>query len=126
MSRALTPFSTRFAPWLLALGLGLGLGTAAHAEAPDAADAGLALVDSLGQLNGQALACSQLPTVSRIKGLMIRHAPKTARYGSAFETSTNRAFLAQGQEAVCPEAAALAARVDEAATRLATLFPATP
>ena len=59
-------------------------------------EAALAAIADLGRLNGQALACSQMAAAGQAKSLMIRHAPKTRRYGEAFEEATNAAFLAQG------------------------------
>ena len=92
------------------------------AAADSAADRGLAEVGVLGRLNGQALACSRTENVARIKLLMIQLAPKTRRYGEAFEKATNDAYLAQARKdkATCMEASALSEQVEEAARHLQT------
>jgi len=104
----------------------LSLALPAHA-ADTPADAGLAEVRDLGRLNGQALACSQTEAAARIKAIMIKHAPKSRRYGEAFETTTNEEFLAQTRkdQAACQDGATLASQVEEAATRLQAAVPAT-
>lgn len=90
-----------------------------------APDAGMADLSDLGRLNGQALACGQMQAVGEAKALMIKHAPKTRRYGEVFEEATNSGFLAQGKAATCPSPAELAERMGRLATRLqATLPPA--
>lgn len=89
------------------------------------AAAGLAAIEDLGRLNGQALACGQMATAGQAKALMIRHAPKTRRYGEAFESATNAAFLAQGpDQESCPPPAALAGKVTELSGRLQASLPA--
>lgn len=88
-------------------------------------DAGLAAIQELGRINGQGLACSQMAATAQAKALMIKHAPKTRRYGEAFEEATNAAFLAQGQ-AACPQAAELTARLGEVAARLQVTLPPAP
>jgi len=87
--------------------------------------AGLAAIQDLGRVNGQALACGQMATSSQSKQLMIRHAPKTRRYGELFEEATNAAFLRQGKDQdACPQAAEFAARLAELAGRLQSTLPA--
>ncbi|QKS28623.1 MAG: hypothetical protein FAZ92_03917 [Accumulibacter sp.] len=96
---------------------------------PAAADADgvaavLAAIGDLGRLNGQALACSQMGTASQAKTLMIRHAPRTRRYGEVFEERTSEAFLAQGGDlTACPSAAEFSSRLDELSLRLQSLLP---
>lgn len=97
------------------------LGAVQAGELPG--DAGLAEVGELGRLNGQALACAQSANIARIKAVMINHAPKSRRYGEAFEQATQAGFSGAHQPG-CPDAAALARRVEETAARLQTLFPA--
>jgi microcompartment protein CcmK/EutM len=102
------------------------LSLALPAGAADSSDdAGMTVVSELGRLNGQALACSRAEAVAGIKALMIKLAPKSRRYGEAFESATNEGFLAQSREeqATCPDDAALAGQVDEVAKRLQTAFP---
>ena len=90
----------------------------------DAVAAALAAIGDLGRLNGQALACSQMGSASQAKTLMIRHAPKTRRYGEVFEERTSEAFLAQGGDlTICPSAAEFSRRLDELSLRLQSLLP---
>lgn len=89
------------------------------------ADAGLAAIQDLGRVNGQALACGEMASAGQAKSLMIRHAPKTRRYGEAFEEATNAAFLTQGKDQDgCPQPAAFAARLAELSGRLRAALPA--
>ncbi|HAY28778.1 MAG TPA: hypothetical protein PK440_19560 [Candidatus Accumulibacter phosphatis] len=86
--------------------------------------AALAAIGDLGRLNGQALACRQTASASQAKTLMIRHAPKTRRYGEVFEERTSEAFLAQGRDvAACPSAEVLRGRLDDLSLRLQSLLP---
>lgn len=104
------------------LALGLALGSLSSAQAQT--DAGLQAISELGAVNGQALACQELAGAQRAKRLMLAHAPKTQRYGSAFEDSTQKSFLAQTQgQATCPDAAALSARLDAIALTLQAALP---
>lgn len=84
-------------------------GLALPVMADPAVDAGLAEVRELGALNGQALACSQTQASARVKALMILRAPKSRRYGEAFEAATSDAFLAQTRKepSACQDEAAL-------------------
>lgn len=102
------------------------LSLALSAQAADSAtDAGLTEVQSLGSLNGQALACDYAETASRIKTVMIQHAPKSRRYGAAFEEATNKAFLDQSrkEQTTCPDGPTLNGQVDEATQRLQAALP---
>lgn len=91
-------------------------------------DAGLAEVRDLGQLNGQALACSYNQTAAMIKAAMINHAPKSRRYGAAFEDATSESFLAQVKKdpAACLDESLLASQAEAAAARLQAAIPAPP
>lgn len=103
---------------LIALNL-LLLTLSAHAAALPA-DAGLAEIRSLGRLNGEALACSYREAAAGIKKLVIREAPKSRRYGDAFDTATSTAFMdriKQGQ-ATCPAVAAINSQASALAARL--------
>lgn len=91
----------------------------------DDAEAGLAAVRQLGTLNGQALACAAKDAAAHARVLMLAHAPKTSRFGAAYEEATQEGYLAQTRAAgACPEAKILAARIDELAQRLRTALPA--
>ena len=91
------------------------------------ADQGLARVTELAQVNGQALACQDMDTVAKAKKLMLAHAPKTPRFGSAFEETTNASYLAQVRGTVpCPDAAHFASKLDTLAKQLQAELPAIP
>jgi hypothetical protein len=88
------------------------------------ADAGAAVVDALGRLNGVALQCQHFGEAKRIKQAMIAWAPKTIGNGTAFETATNDGFLAvAGGETPCPAAGPMALQVDEAIAALRRQSP---
>jgi hypothetical protein len=100
------------------------LSVPAAAEADALATAALAAIGDLGRLNGQALACGEMGSAGQAKLLMIRHAPKTRRYGEVYEERTNQAFLAQGGDlAACPSAADFASRLDDLSRHLQSLLP---
>jgi hypothetical protein len=110
------------APFALLAALQMAAGPAA---AQDAAEPALAAVAKLGRLNGQALACQDGSAARRAKALMLAHAPKTARFGQAFEDATQQAFLATTRgESACPPAPALGQALDGAARDLQTVLPA--
>lgn len=93
----------------------------AFAETPEA---GLAALQELGQLNGQALACNQMAHAGKAKGLMIKHAPKTRRYGEVFEEATNAAFLAQGKAPdSCPTSGDFSGHLSDLSARLQIVLP---
>lgn len=96
------------------------LSIALPAAAVSSADMGMEEVSALGHLNGQALACSHTGAVARIKAHMIKLAPKTRRYGEAFETATNDGYLAQAKKdkSTCPAMSELSEQVEGAAKRL--------
>ncbi|MBU1690327.1 MAG: hypothetical protein KJ958_15840 [Gammaproteobacteria bacterium] len=103
----------------------LSLALSAHAT-DSMTDAGLAETQVLGGLNGQALACGYAETASRIKTVIIQHAPKSRRYGAAFEEATNKSFLDQArmEQTTCPDGPTLNGQVDEATQRLQAAVPA--
>lgn len=102
----------------------LSFAFSAHA-ADSAADAGLAEVRDLGRLNGQVLACNYADSVTRIKDAMIKLAPKSRRYGAAFEEATNEAFLAQSRKErnTCLDGPTFASQVEEITRRLQAALP---
>ncbi|MCM8613946.1 hypothetical protein [Accumulibacter sp.] len=100
------------------------LAVPAVADADAIPAAALAAIGELGRLSGQALACGEMGSAGQAKLLMIRHAPKTRRYGEVYEERTNQAFLAQGGDlAACPSAADFAARLDDLSRHLQSLLP---
>lgn len=88
-----------------------------------AADEGSAAVESLGRLNGVALACQQPALVSRARNAIINIAPKTRGYGEIFEAATNAAYLEQGQGKTCPDVPSLIKDMGAAEKRLQAAFP---
>ncbi|MDP2830291.1 MAG: hypothetical protein Q8O37_17020 [Sulfuricellaceae bacterium] len=105
---------------LLILGM-VWLPLASHA-AELSADAGLADVRALGRLNGLALSCSMTDVASRIKQVMIQHAPKSSVHGQAFEQATNEAYLARSRgEADCPDKIHAISQVEDGARALQAL-----
>lgn len=107
------------------IALCLSLALLALPVAAEPQDAGLSALQDLGLLNGQALACSQMAVSGKAKALMIRHAPKTRRYGEVFEEATNAAFLEQGKIANgCPTATVFAGRLSVLTARLQASLPA--
>lgn len=94
------------------------LGLAADAEA------GLAVVKALGTVNGEALACAETGVAARARQLMLAHAPKTPRFGAAYEEATNEAFNAQTRGGrACAGATELTARINQLALQLAETLP---
>lgn len=105
----------------------LAVPAVADADADAIPAAALSAIGDLGGLNGQALACGERGSAGQAKLLMIRHAPKTRRYGEVYEERTNQAFLAQGGDlASCPSAADFASRLDDLSRRLQSLLPVSP
>ena len=89
------------------------------------AEAGRAVVKTLGPVNGQALACSEMSVAARARQLMLAHAPKTPRFGGAYEEATNESFNAQTRGGKpCPNATELTARINQLALQLADTLPA--
>lgn len=106
----------------------LCLSTLALQHPSHAADVelGLTLVTELAQVNGVALACQDMATAAKAKKLMLVHAPKTPRFGSAYEEATNASYLKQTRSsAACPQAEAVSGKLDALAKRLQDALPAT-
>jgi hypothetical protein len=58
---------------------------------------------------------------------MLAHAPKTPRFGSAFEETTNASYLTQVRTpAACPDATSNDRKLDALAKRLQDALPASP
>ena len=102
----------------------LGISTARAAGG--AADAGLTEVSDLGRLNGQVLACGYGDIAAQIKAVMIQFAPKSRRYGAAFEEATHEAFLAQFKKErnTCLDGPTFAEQTEEINLRLQAALPA--
>jgi hypothetical protein len=108
---------------LLLLGAVLSAPTLAADAAADV-EAGLLAITALGKVNGQALACAQLPAAARAKSLMLAHAPKTQRFGDAYEEATQAAYLAQTRaKDACPEPLRLIDQLNRLALQLAATLP---
>lgn len=107
----------KFSVLTLALALSLNITPAL------AADEGSAALIAMGEINGIALACQQMAIVSRARNAVATSAPKTRANGEIFEEATNSNFLAFGKDKkTCPNAAALAQRLNEAEQRLSSAF----
>ncbi len=96
---------------------------AAGACAADAPQPGIAAIETLGRLNGQALACNEGVAAARAKALMLKHAPRTTGYGTAYEQATQRGFMDQVKAGACPAAADLTQRIDVVAAELERQLP---
>lgn len=99
------------------------LAGAVNAQTPDP-DAGFKSVERLGEANGQALACGAKDAAARARQLMLLHAPRTSRFGLAFEQSTQQGFLSQIKGgAPCPSAAEMSVRIESIALVLRQTLP---
>ena len=109
----------------LLLGLSPLLVVASYAQAPFANE--LKIIEDLGEVNGQALACQELKAAGRAKNLMIAHAPKTARFGKIYEESTQQSYATQIKGNVaCPDGASFAVQLESISLRLKSSLPLTP
>ncbi len=104
----------------LMLGCAVPVGAEEAAGASTSARAGMAAIEKLGGLNGQALACRQMAISVKAKQALVANAPKTEQTGEAFEAATNRAFLSP---AACGDRQRLATEVDAAIIELRLAFP---
>lgn len=96
--------------------------TSARAETADPASL-RARIETLGQLNGIALACGQPALSRRLKEIIIEEAPKERGVGEWFEQATHQSFLDQGtRKQSCPDSRTLAADVDAAAKALRAIL----
>jgi hypothetical protein len=99
------------------------LATGAGAQAAPS-DAALDVVDRLGEVNGQALACHAAEAVTRARELMLAHSPRNSRFAAAFEQATQRGYLEQVKTgAPCPTAIDLRVRVESFAQALREALP---
>jgi hypothetical protein len=88
------------------------------------AEAGLLAIRALGSVNGQALACSEAAPAARAKQLMLAHAPKTQRFGAAYDEATQEAFTAQTRSGKpCADATEFTARLNQLAVQLSEALP---
>jgi protein SCO1/2 len=79
----------------------------------------LTVIESIGRINGRALACHFPEIVNRAKSIVVARANKTRVLGDAFENAVNQAFLEQGRKEECPSRAALTIDLEMAARPLA-------
>ncbi len=108
---------------LITLCLGHLLASPAFAQT----DAGLQAIGQLAQVNGQALACQEAQIAARAKDLMLRHAPKTARFGAAFDDGTHEAYLAQIRSTdPCPDETSLKFQLAALTLKLQASLPVPP
>lgn len=112
--------------WILSIWLMCGLAPAlAGPPAANPLDLGVAEVESLGTLNGQALACRDFDGSKAVKDVVIRLVPKTRRYGIVFESATNAAFLSQSHSGEqCLSETELSAHLVELEARVREIFGA--
>jgi hypothetical protein len=90
-------------------------------------EAGLQAVTELAHINGQAMACQEMGIAAQAKALMLRHAPKTARFGNTFDEGTHLSFLAQTRSnATCPDEPTLRQQLLALALTLQANLPAGP
>lgn len=90
-------------------------------------EAGLQAITELAHVNGLAMACQEMGIAAQAKALMLRHAPKTARFGSAFDEGTHLSFLAQTRSsATCPDEPTLRLQLLALALTLQANLPAGP
>lgn len=76
----------------------------------------------LGQSNGIALACGYTELSSKARAMMILRAPKTRRFGEAFEDASSAAFNKQSISGeACPEAVVLALKLEMTELRMQDL-----
>ncbi len=88
---------------------------------------GLQAITELAHVNGQAMACQEMGIAAQAKALMLRHAPKTARFGSAFDEGTHLAYLAQTRSSTaCPDEPTLRLQLLALALSLQVNLPAEP
>ncbi len=90
----------------------------------DEGEAAISVIQALGSINGQALACAELSAAGRAKSLMLAHGPKTTRFGIAFDEATQAAYLAQTRDGgVCPAGLVLTDKLNQLAPQLDALLP---
>ncbi len=96
----------------------LAVAAPAHATELDEATQNR-IVDGLGRLNGQALACRHVQLSNRIRSIVIARMPKTREIGERFENATSAAFLDHGKRgAECRPLPALTLEVESVAKPL--------
>ena len=109
---------------LAALALAHALLSPAQAQTP--LEIAMQAIGDLAQVNGRALACSELKSARRAKDLMVAHAPKTARFGDAYEEGTQKSYASQiNTHAACPNTATFSVQLDALEKRLQVALPVT-
>lgn len=104
--------------------LSLAVLAALAATQAQAASPGIGAIEKLGLLNGTALACRDTGIVEQAKALMLKHAPRTAEYGTTFEQATQKGYMDQVKnQAVCPAPGALAQRLEAVGAEVREALP---
>jgi hypothetical protein len=92
-----------------------------HAES-NVLDQLLASTRALGEVNGVALACNYDKLVAKARATVLQRAPKTRRFGEAYEEASTAAFNAQTTGGTaCPEEVVLALKLEMADQRMQEL-----
>lgn len=103
----------------------LPLAFASGQIAGQTATPGVAEVQALGRLNGEALACKQMALVDRIRIAIVYEAPKTREIGEIFEQATSDRFLAMGTDkSACTDGRSLSQQVESGIAAMRTAFRA--
>lgn len=106
---------------LAALALAAGIAQANETDSPAIAG----LLDSareLGRVNGVALACGHVQVSNKARAMMILRAPKTRRFGEAFEDASTAAFNDQtANSPACAESVVLELRLEMTDLRMQEL-----
>lgn len=86
---------------------------AAFPVSGQASSAGTTAVESMGRLNGIALACGQPALSARARDAVIAYGSRDRSTGEAFEAATNATYLSQGAGGAppCPDARRLAEQI---------------
>ncbi len=109
------PSKKQWAYLLSAATLVFALPLSAAETSPDVT----ASVQTLGELNGQALACKHLALSARLREIIITHAPKERSFGELYEQATSQSYLRQGQsQSPCLDGKQLAEQITAAEARL--------
>lgn len=88
-----------------------------------ATESQLAVIASLGELNGIALQCRYTEQMQRIKLSLVLHLPKQRALGEWFEHTTNQSFMNfMNNNSTCPDSTAFVQQIDNAVNVLGKEF----